>query len=147
MRDLVTRFPVKSGIFGRVTGAVHAVEHVSFDLRPGETLALVGESGCGKSTTGRSLLKLVESQSGSIEFNGRDISKLSGPALQALRRDIQFIFQDPFASLNPRLTVGFSIMEPLLVHRVSKGKEAEQRVEWLLRKSRAACRSGAALSA
>ncbi|SAL23916.1 dipeptide ABC transporter ATP-binding protein [Caballeronia humi] len=134
VRDLVTRFPVKSGIFGRVTGAVHAVERVSFDLRPGETLALVGESGCGKSTTGRSLLKLVESQSGSIEFNGRDISKLSGPALQALRRNIQFIFQDPFASLNPRLTVGFSIMEPLLVHNVAKGKEAEARVEWLLEK-------------
>jgi len=77
VRDLVTRFPVKSGLFGRVTGAVHAVERVSFDLRPGETLALVGESGCGKSTTGRSLLKLVESQSGSIEFDGRDISTLS----------------------------------------------------------------------
>ncbi|SAK53363.1 oligopeptide/dipeptide ABC transporter ATPase [Caballeronia arationis] len=134
VRDLVTRFPVKSGLFGRVTGAVHAVERVSFDLRPGETLALVGESGCGKSTTGRSLLKLVESQSGSIEFDGRDISTLSGPALQALRRNIQFIFQDPFASLNPRLTVGFSIMEPLLVHNVAKGKEAEARVEWLLEK-------------
>ncbi|MDR5753639.1 MULTISPECIES: dipeptide ABC transporter ATP-binding protein [unclassified Caballeronia] len=134
VRDLVTRFPVKSGLFGRVTGAVHAVERVSFDLRPGETLALVGESGCGKSTTGRSLLKLVESQSGSIEFDGRDISTLAGPALQALRRNIQFIFQDPFASLNPRLTVGFSIMEPLLVHNVAKGKEAEARVEWLLDK-------------
>jgi glutathione transport system ATP-binding protein len=134
VRDLVTRFPVKSGLFGRVTGAVHAVERVSFDLHPGETLALVGESGCGKSTTGRSLLKLVESQSGSIEFAGRDISSLSGPALQSLRRDIQFIFQDPFASLNPRLTVGFSIMEPLLVHGVAKGKEAEARVDWLLEK-------------
>ncbi|SAL57605.1 dipeptide ABC transporter ATP-binding protein [Caballeronia telluris] len=134
VRDLVTRFPVKSGLFGRVTGAVHAVERVSFDLRPGETLALVGESGCGKSTTGRSLLKLVESQSGSIEFDGRDISTLAGPALQALRRNIQFIFQDPFASLNPRLTVGFSIMEPLLVHNVAKGKEAEARVDWLLDK-------------
>jgi glutathione transport system ATP-binding protein len=134
VRDLVTRFPVKSGVFGRVTGAVHAVERVSFDLRPGETLALVGESGCGKSTTGRSLLRLVESQSGSIEFDGRDISSLSGPALQALRRNIQFIFQDPFASLNPRLTVGFSIMEPLLVHHVAKGKEAEARVDWLLDK-------------
>jgi glutathione transport system ATP-binding protein len=134
VRDLVTRFPVKSGMFGRVTGAVHAVERVSFDLRPGETLALVGESGCGKSTTGRSLLKLVESQSGSIQFNGRDISSLTGSALQALRRDIQFIFQDPFASLNPRLTVGFSIMEPLLVHGVAQGKQAEARVEWLLDK-------------
>ncbi|WP_061137897.1 dipeptide ABC transporter ATP-binding protein [Caballeronia fortuita] len=134
VRDLVTRFPVKSGLFGRTTAAVHAVERVSFDLRPGETLALVGESGCGKSTTGRSLLRLVESQSGSIEFDGRDISKLEGHELQTLRRNIQFIFQDPFASLNPRLTVGFSVMEPLLVHGVASGKEAQARVDWLLEK-------------
>ncbi|BCQ25103.1 dipeptide ABC transporter ATP-binding protein [Caballeronia sp. NK8] len=134
VRDLVTRFPVKSGLFGRTTAAVHAVERVSFDLRPGETLALVGESGCGKSTTGRSLLRLVESQSGSIEFDGRDISKLEGHELQTLRRNIQFIFQDPFASLNPRLTVGFSVMEPLLVHGVASGKQAQARVDWLLEK-------------
>ncbi|GJH29912.1 dipeptide ABC transporter ATP-binding protein [Caballeronia novacaledonica] len=134
VRDLVTRFPVKTGLFGRMTASVHAVERVSFDLRPGETLALVGESGCGKSTTGRSLLRLVESQSGSIEFDGRDISKLEGHALQTLRRNIQFIFQDPFASLNPRLTVGFSVMEPLLVHGVASGKEAQARVDWLLEK-------------
>ncbi|CAH2915716.1 MAG: Oligopeptide transport ATP-binding protein @ Glutathione ABC transporter, ATP-binding protein GsiA [uncultured Paraburkholderia sp.] len=134
VRDLVTRFPVRSGLFGQLTGRVHAVEKVSFDLRPGETLALVGESGCGKSTTGRSLLRLVESQSGSIEFNGKEISSLTGAALQALRCDIQFIFQDPFASLNPRLTVGFSIMEPLLVHGVAHGAEAQARVAWLLEK-------------
>ncbi|KGB93722.1 MULTISPECIES: dipeptide ABC transporter ATP-binding protein [Burkholderia] len=134
VRDLVTRFPVKSGVFGRVSQYVHAVERVSFELRAGETLALVGESGCGKSTTGRSLLRLVESQSGSIEFDGRDISALKGPDLQALRRNIQFIFQDPFASLNPRLTVGFSIMEPLLVHGVASGGEAQARVDWLLDK-------------
>ncbi|WP_322011792.1 dipeptide ABC transporter ATP-binding protein [Paraburkholderia sp. J12] len=132
VRDLITRFPVKSGPFGKVTGQVHAVERVSFDLYPGETLALVGESGCGKSTTGRSLLRLVESQSGSIEFAGKDIGTLQGSALQALRRDIQFIFQDPFASLNPRLTVGFSIMEPLLVHGVASGEQAQARVRWLL---------------
>ncbi|MBY4833851.1 dipeptide ABC transporter ATP-binding protein [Burkholderia dolosa] len=134
VRDLVTRFPVKSGVFGRVSQYVHAVERVSFELRAGETLALVGESGCGKSTTGRSLLRLVESQSGSIEFDGRDISALKGAELQALRRNIQFIFQDPFASLNPRLTVGFSIMEPLLVHGVASGREAQARVDWLLDK-------------
>ncbi|WP_396330774.1 dipeptide ABC transporter ATP-binding protein [Burkholderia anthina] len=134
VRDLVTRFPVKSGVFGRVSQYVHAVERVSFELRAGETLALVGESGCGKSTTGRSLLRLVESQSGSIEFDGRDISALKGHDLQALRRNIQFIFQDPFASLNPRLTVGFSIMEPLLVHGVASGREAQARVDWLLEK-------------
>ncbi|WP_175690153.1 dipeptide ABC transporter ATP-binding protein [Burkholderia anthina] len=134
VRDLVTRFPVKSGVFGRVSQYVHAVERVSFELRAGETLALVGESGCGKSTTGRSLLRLVESQSGSIEFDGRDIGALKGADLQALRRNIQFIFQDPFASLNPRLTVGFSIMEPLLVHGVASGREAQARVDWLLEK-------------
>ncbi|KVQ26826.1 dipeptide ABC transporter ATP-binding protein [Burkholderia cepacia] len=134
VRDLVTRFPVKSGVFGRVSQYVHAVERVSFELRAGETLALVGESGCGKSTTGRSLLRLVESQSGSIEFDGRDISALKGPDLQALRRNIQFIFQDPFASLNPRLTVGFSIMEPLLVHGVASGRDAQARVDLLLDK-------------
>lgn len=134
VRDLVTRFDVPTGIFGRVTRRVHAVEQVSFDLYPGETLALVGESGCGKSTTGRSLLRLVDSQSGSIEFAGQDIGELKGPALQTLRRNIQFIFQDPFASLDPRVPVGYSIMEPLLVHKVASGKEAQQRVEWLLDK-------------
>ena len=130
--DLVTRFPIKTGIFSRITRQVHAVEHVSFDLYPGETLALVGESGCGKSTTGRSLLRLVDSQSGTIRFDGEDISALTGTALQTLRRHIQFIFQDPFASLNPRQTVGFSIMEPLLVHRAATRAEAEKRVAWLL---------------
>ncbi|NSX14151.1 dipeptide ABC transporter ATP-binding protein [Cupriavidus taiwanensis] len=134
VQDLVTRFDVPGGLFGRVTRRVHAVEQVSFDLYPGETLALVGESGCGKSTTGRSLLRLVESQSGTIEFNGQNISKLEGAALQTLRRNIQFIFQDPFASLDPRVPVGYSIMEPLLVHKVASGKEAEQRVAWLLDK-------------
>ncbi|KVD78320.1 glutathione ABC transporter ATP-binding protein [Burkholderia sp. ABCPW 14] len=132
VRDLVTRFPIKSGAFSRVSQCVHAVERVSFDLRAGETLALVGESGCGKSTTGRSLLRLVDSLSGSIEFEGREIRALKGRELQALRRNIQFIFQDPFASLNPRLTVGFSIMEPLLVHGVASGKAAQARVDWLL---------------
>ena len=134
VQDLVTRFDVPGGLFGRVTRRVHAVEQVSFDLYPGETLALVGESGCGKSTTGRSLLRLVESQSGTIEFNGQNISQLEGAALQTLRRNIQFIFQDPFASLDPRVPVGYSIMEPLLVHKVASGKEAEQRVAWLLDK-------------
>ena len=132
VRDLITRFDIRSGIFNRVTRRVHAVEKVSFDLRRGETLALVGESGCGKSTTGRSLLRLVESQGGSITFDGKRIDNLSGAALSHLRRDIQFIFQDPYASLDPRLTVGFSIMEPLLVHGLAKGQEAEARVAWLL---------------
>ena len=134
VQDLVTRFDVRSGIFNRVTRKVHAVEQVSFNLYPGETLALVGESGCGKSTLGRSLLRLVDAQSGRIEFDGLDVVSLKHSALQALRRNIQFVFQDPFASLDPRLTVGFSIMEPLLVHGVATHEQARQRVADLLQR-------------
>jgi len=132
VRDLVTRFDIRGGLFNRVKRRVHAVEKVSFDLYAGETLALVGESGCGKSTTGRSLLRLVASQGGTITFNGQRIDALQGHALASLRRDIQFIFQDPYASLDPRLTVGFSIMEPLLVHNTMDRRQAEKRVGWLL---------------
>ncbi|MEN4766277.1 dipeptide ABC transporter ATP-binding protein [Pantoea agglomerans] len=134
VRDLVTRFDIRGGLLNRVKSRVHAVEKVSFDLYAGETLALVGESGCGKSTTGRSLLKLVASQGGTLTFDGQRIDHLSGAALAHLRRDIQFIFQDPYASLDPRLTVGFSTMEPLLVHKAMPRREAEQRVAWLLDK-------------
>ena len=134
VKDLVTRFELRSGLLSRVTRVVHAVEKVSFDLHAGETLALVGESGCGKSTTGRSLLRLVDSQRGSIEFDGRNVLELPKKEVQALRRDIQFIFQDPFASLDPRVTVGYSIMEPLLVHGIASGEEAQARVRWLLEK-------------
>lgn len=134
VRNLVTRFPLRGGILNRVTREVHAVENVSFDLWPGETLSLVGESGCGKSTTGRALLRLVESQSGTITFNGERIDTLPAHQLQPLRRDIQFIFQDPYASLDPRHTVGFSIMEPLRIHGELKGEALQQRVEWLLQR-------------
>ncbi|MGH8829934.1 MAG: dipeptide ABC transporter ATP-binding protein [Polaromonas sp.] len=134
VQDLVTRFDIRSGLLSRVKRRVHAVEKVSFDLAAGETLALVGESGCGKSTTGRSLLRLVESQSGVIEFGGQNIRDLPTSTLQGLRRNIQFIFQDPFASLDPRVTVGFSIMEPLLVHKIASGRQAQARVDWLLDK-------------
>ncbi|WP_050466233.1 dipeptide ABC transporter ATP-binding protein [Herbaspirillum chlorophenolicum] len=130
VRDLTTRFDVKSGIFGRVRQRVHAVEKVNFDLYAGETLAIVGESGCGKSTTGRSLLRLVDIAGGRVEFGGRDLAQLPRSELRHLRRDIQFIFQDPFASLDPRVTVGYSIMEPLLVHGMKEG--ARERVDALL---------------
>lgn len=132
VRDLVARFPLRSGILNRITREVHAVEKVSFDLWPGETLSLVGESGCGKSTTGRALLRLVATQGGSIVFNGERIDTLANSKLQALRRDIQFIFQDPFASLDPRQTIGYSIMEPLRIHGMLEGEAARQRVSWLL---------------
>ncbi|WP_025138944.1 dipeptide ABC transporter ATP-binding protein [Achromobacter sp. DH1f] len=134
VRDLTTSFDITGGILGRVQKRVHAVEKVSFDLYPGETLSLVGESGCGKTTTGRSLLQLVKSQGGSIEFDGQNIGALRGSAMQTLRRHIQFIFQDPFASLDPRMTVGYSIMEPLLIHNVARGREAQERVRWLMDK-------------
>ncbi|MBS0324967.1 MAG: dipeptide ABC transporter ATP-binding protein [Proteobacteria bacterium] len=132
VRDLTTRFDVRSGVLGRVRRRVHAVEKVSFDLASGETLALVGESGCGKSTTGRSLLRLVDIASGDIEFAGRNIARLPRSELRPVRRDIQMIFQDPFASLDPRLTVGFSIAEPLYVHGVAGRREARDRVASLL---------------
>ncbi|MGE8676269.1 MULTISPECIES: dipeptide ABC transporter ATP-binding protein [Achromobacter] len=134
VRDLTTSFDITGGILGRVQKRVHAVEKVSFDLYPGETLSLVGESGCGKTTTGRSLLQLVKSKSGTIEFDGKNIGALRGSAMQTLRQHIQFIFQDPFASLDPRMTVGYSIMEPLLIHNVARGKAAQDRVRWLMDK-------------
>ena len=133
VRGLTTRFDLRAGLFGRVKRRVHAVEKVSFDLRAGETLALVGESGCGKSTTGRSLLRLVDVQGGSVRLGGRELTGLGTRELQPLRREIQMVFQDPYASLDPRLTVGFSIAEPLYVHRVASAREAEDRVAALLR--------------
>ncbi len=132
VRNLITRFDLRSGLLNRVKQRVHAVEHVSFDLYPGETLALVGESGCGKSTTGRALLRLVDTQGGEIEFDGQNVITLEHRKLQSLRRNIQFVFQDPFASLDPRVTVGFSIMEPLLIHGEGTAHTARERVAYLL---------------
>jgi peptide/nickel transport system ATP-binding protein len=132
--NLVTRFDVRSGLMGRVTGRVHAVENVSFDLHPGETLALVGESGCGKSTTGRSILRLVPPTSGQVMFEGRDVASLPKAELRQMRRRMQMIFQDPYASLNPRKTVGSAIAEPMIIHGVASKSEARDRVADLMRK-------------
>ncbi|MGU3420884.1 ABC transporter ATP-binding protein [Methylobacterium sp. D54C] len=132
VRDLTTRFDIRSGLLGRVTGRVHAVERVSFSLAAGETLALVGESGCGKSTTGRSILRLVEPLSGSVLLDGEDITGLDAGTLRARRQRMQMIFQDPFASLDPRLSVGAAVAEPLLINRLSAPREARRRAEDLL---------------
>jgi peptide/nickel transport system ATP-binding protein len=132
VRNLVARFDLASGFLGRVAGRVHAVEDVSFDLRAGETLALVGESGCGKSTTGRAIMRLTPALSGSIALDGKDILKLDGGELATVRRSIQMIFQDPFASLDPRMRVGAAVAEPLLVHGLADREAARARVADLL---------------
>ena len=132
--NLVTRFDIRSGVFGRIRARVHAVEDVSFSLHAGETLALVGESGCGKSTTGRSILRLVEPHSGSVLFEGQDVRALDRAGLRAARQRMQMIFQDPFASLNPRKTVGGAIAEPMMVHGLLDRSQARERVSELLRK-------------
>jgi peptide/nickel transport system ATP-binding protein len=132
--NLITRFSVRSGVFGLVSGRVHAVEDVSFSLHAGETLALVGESGCGKSTTGRSILRLVEPSGGRVLFEGQDVRALDSQGLRKMRQRMQMIFQDPFASLNPRKSVGAAIAEPIIVHGVAPRREARDRVAELLRK-------------
>jgi oligopeptide/dipeptide ABC transporter ATP-binding protein len=135
VRDLVKHFPIRAGLLRRVVGAVRAVEGVSFDLPEGETLGLVGESGCGKSTTARLVLRLIEPTSGTVRFDGQDVLASHGQSMQRLRRQMQIIFQDPYASLNPRMTVGAIVGEPLTVHSdVVDGGRADRkaRVQELL---------------
>jgi oligopeptide/dipeptide ABC transporter ATP-binding protein len=122
VRDLVKHFPIHAGFLGRQVGAVQAVDGVSFDVMRGETLGLVGESGCGKSTTARLLLRLLEPTSGSIRFEGDEIATIGGGQLKALRREMQMIFQDPYSSLNPRKTVGSIIAEPFVIHGQKSGR-------------------------
>jgi oligopeptide transport system ATP-binding protein len=130
--DLMMHFPIYRGVIQRQVGAVRAVDGVSFDIKRGETLGLVGESGCGKSTTGRTILQLYRPTAGSVEFEGVDLVHLKGEALRKMRRKMQMIFQDPYASLNPRMTVADIVGEPLMVHNVATGKEIEERVKYLL---------------
>lgn len=132
VKNLVTRFDVRSGIFGFVKKRIHAVEQVSFDLHEGETLSLVGESGCGKTTTGRSLVGLAKITRGTIDFDGTRVDTTNTQSLKALRRNLQFVFQDPFASLNPRMRVGDCIKEPLLIQGLAQGPEADRKVAELM---------------
>ena len=133
IKNLKTYFPIKGGFFGGITGQVKAVDNVSFDVYPGETLGLVGESGCGKTTIGRTIIRLEEPTSGEMLYKGKDIAKMNAKELRAFRKEVQIIFQDPYSSLNPRMTIGNAIMEPMQVHGIlANDNERKKRVEELL---------------
>ena len=133
VRDLYKYFPIHAGLFSRHVGDVKAVDGVSFTISPGETLGLVGESGSGKTTIGRLMLRLLQETSGEIFFDGNDITKMRREEIRKMRREMQIIFQDPFASLNPRMTVGDIVGEPLQIHGIARGKAASDRVKELLK--------------
>ncbi|MCE5204046.1 MAG: dipeptide ABC transporter ATP-binding protein [Actinomycetia bacterium] len=132
VNDLYKHFPVRSGLLRRQAGVVKAVDGVSFEVEKGETLGLVGESGCGKSTTGRCIMRLVEPTGGTVDFDGVDVTSLKGDDLKSFRRDVQIIFQDPYASLNPRMTIGEIVGEPLLIHKSGDRSKRDARVRELL---------------
>ena len=133
VNNLVKHFPLRGGLFSREIGRVHAVDGVSFDINAGETLGLVGESGCGKSTTGRCILRLIEPTSGEVWFGRKNVTALDKRSLRALRKEMQIIFQDPYASLNPRMTVGSIVGEALIIHKLAKTRrQREERVVQLL---------------
>lgn len=132
VKNLKKYFPIKGGLLGKTLGHVKAVNDVSFTVKKGETFGLVGESGCGKSTTGRTILRLLEPTEGQIFFEGKDITQLSGEAMRKMRKEMQIVFQDPFASLNPRQTVEQLLEEPLIVHNYGNAKERKERIQYLL---------------
>jgi len=132
VEDLKMHFPIYRGLLKRQIGAVHAVDGISFDVHRGETLGLVGESGCGKSTTGRAILQLYKPTSGKVNFDGSNLIELKGEELRVMRRKMQMIFQDPYASLNPRMSIGEIVGEPLIVHNIATGREVQDRVAHLL---------------
>jgi peptide/nickel transport system ATP-binding protein len=134
VKNLKKYFPIKGGILSKTVGHVQAVDDISFDLYPGETVGLVGESGCGKSTAARTILRLIEPTSGEVFFEGQDILKLGKKPMRSLRRQMQIIFQDPYASLNPRMTVASIVGEPLEIHKIAKGRAKEESVANILEK-------------